>query len=186
MWSKWLTVAVLGAGFANVAMASHGPRAEYVYATVVSSTPIVRQVVVERPREECWQEEVVRTGYAPDAALRVAGATVAGGIIGGAIGRELGHGRNRDALAVVGTLVGSALANQTAQRNQLARPGAVRHESVPVERCHVVSERYTEERIEGYLVTYRYHGRRYTMRTRAAPGPRVRLSLSLRPIGYGY
>jgi len=186
MWSRWLTVLVLGAGLANVAAASHGPGPEYVYGRVVAATPIVRHVVVERPREQCWQEDVVRSSYAPDAALRVAGATVAGGVIGGVIGHQLGHGRDRDALTVVGTLVGSALANQTALRNQLAAPGALITETVPVERCTTVSQRYTEERIEGYLVTYEYRGHRYTMRTREAPGHRVRLRVDIAPAGYGF
>lgn len=188
MWSKWLSVAMIGAGmgagFANVAAASHGPMQDYVYARVVSATPIVRHVVVERPRQECWRDEVVNTRYTPDAALRVAGATLAGGLIGGAIGHELGHGHDRDTLAVVGSFVGSALANQAAGQRELARPGALVEEAIPVEHCRTVTERVSEERIEGYLVTYRHHGRNYSTRMREQPGSRIRLEV--RHAGYGF
>ena len=47
-----------------------------------------------------------------------------------------------------------------------------------------VSERFTEERIDGYLVTYQYQGRHYTMQTDVPPGDRVRLAVDVRPMPY--
>lgn len=157
----------------SAALASHRGASDYVYARVVDVDPIVRYVTVERPREQCWDD----TAYEPARPLRVAGTTLAGGVIGGAIARQFGRGSGRDALTVIGTLAGAAVANEHALR----RNGTV---AVPVRRCEVVHERFTEERIDGYLVTYQYQGRRHTLRTRTPPGDRVRLRVDVVPVRY--
>jgi uncharacterized protein YcfJ len=105
------------------------------------------------------------------------GPTIAGGIVGAAIGRQFGSGRDRDALTMIGAVAGSAIANQRAQRNQGYR-------EVPVQRCEVVNERVTEQRVDGYLVTYQYQGRRYTTRTATPPGDRIALAVDVRPLAY--
>jgi uncharacterized protein YcfJ len=178
MLSRWvIATTVLSTLAANAAVASHGRNgsAEYVYARVVAVEPIVRHVTVERPRRECWQEVV----YGPAHPYRIAGPTIAGGVIGGAIGRQFGSGSGRDAMTLIGTLAGAAVANQRAVRNQAYRATETR--AVEVDRCELVTERYTEERIDGYRVTYQYQGRRYTMHTHEHPGERVRLQVSVRP-----
>jgi uncharacterized protein YcfJ len=157
----------------SAAFAAHRGVTEYVYARVVDVDPIVRYVTVERPRQQCWEDTV----YQPDRPLRVAGTTLAGGIVGGAIGRQFGDGRGRDALTLIGSLAGAAVANQRAIR----RNGYV---AVPVERCELVSERFTEERVDGYRVTYQYQGQRHTMRTTTPPGDRIRLRVDVVPVGY--
>ena len=148
---------------------------QYVYARVVDVDPIVRYVTVSRPREECWNE-VVREPVRP---FGVAGQTAAGGIIGAAIGRQFGSGNDRDALTLIGAAAGAAVANQRAIRN-----GANATRDVAVQRCEVVNERVTEERIDGYLVTYNYQGRNYTMQTATPPGDRVRLAVDVQPVDY--
>jgi uncharacterized protein YcfJ len=148
---------------------------QYVYARVVDVDPMVRYVTVNRPREECWSE-VVREPARP---FGVAGQTAAGGIIGAAIGRQFGSGNDRDALTLLGAAAGAAVANQRAIRN-----GANATRDVAVQRCEVVNERVTEERIDGYLVTYNYQGRNYTMQTATPPGDRVRLAVDVQPVGY--
>lgn len=184
MWIKTITtVALLGSG-ATSALADHGHRGhghghghrgptEYVYARVVDVDPMVRYVTVSRPRQECW-DEVVRQPASP---YGVVGPTIAGGIVGAAIGRQFGSGNDRDMLTLMGAAAGSAVAHERAQRNQGVR-------EVTVERCEVVSERVTEEVVDGYLVTYQYQGRRYTMQTATPPGERVRLAVDVRPVGY--
>jgi uncharacterized protein YcfJ len=188
MWIKSVTAAatVFGLSAASSALADnghgnrygHGHRAApvYVYARVVDVDPMVRYVTVERPRRECW-DEIVQEPVRP---LGVAGPTIAGGVVGAAVGRQFGGGSGRDALTLIGAVVGSAVANQRAVRNQ----GGYATRNVAVQRCEVVSERVTEERIDGYLVTYLYQGRRYTMQTDVPPGDRVRLAVAVRPVGY--
>ena len=53
---------------------------------------------------------------------------------------------------------------------------------VAVQRCEVVHDRVTEEIVDGYLVTYRLEGQRYTMRTDRHPGDWVQIAP--RPVGY--
>ncbi|HEX6999285.1 MAG TPA: glycine zipper 2TM domain-containing protein [Gammaproteobacteria bacterium] len=151
--------------------------ADVVYARVVDVEPIVRYVTVERPRQECWQEVV----YEPVHRTGVAGPTIAGGIVGAAIGRQFGSGSGRDAMTLIGSVAGAVVANQRAVRNQ-AYAGGTR--AVTVDRCEVVPERFTEERIDGYRVTYVYEGRRHVMHSATRPGDRVALAVSAVPVRY--
>jgi uncharacterized protein YcfJ len=146
---------------------------QYVYARVVDVEPMVRYVTVDRPRQECW-DEVVREPARP---FGRAGQTAAGGIVGAAIGRQFGSGNDRDMLTLLGAAAGAAVANQRAARNEVYR-------DVAVQRCEVVNERVTEERVDGYLVTYNYQGRNYTMQTATPPGDRVQLAVDVRPVSY--
>jgi uncharacterized protein YcfJ len=180
---RFAATAMLGALASTGALADHSRGAQYVYAPVVGVQPIVRYVTVERPRRECWEETVYQPhpGARP---LSVAGPTIAGGLLGGVIGHQFGSGSGRDAMTILGTLVGSAVANQHAVRNQLYRSGGLQAVAVPVQRCEVVSERVREERIDGYDVTYEYAGQLYRTRLPQDPGDRVQLRVSVRPVGY--
>ena len=184
MWVKTITtVAVFTLG-ATSAFAhgngNHGNRGygyrgatDVVYARAVDVEPMVRYVTVSRPRQECW-DEVVRQSASP---YGVAGPTIAGGIVGAAIGRQFGSGNDRDMLTLLGAAAGSAVAHERAVWNQGTR-------DVAVQRCQTVNERVTEEVVDGYLVTYQYQGRRYTMQTATPPGERVALAVDVRPVGY--
>jgi uncharacterized protein YcfJ len=185
--SSWATIAI-GLTAATSAFAGHGHgrghgyghrafgSTEYVYARVVDVEPLVRHVTVARPRQECW-DEIVREPARP---LAIAGPTVAGGVVGAAVGRQFGSGSGRDAMTLLGAVAGAAVANQRAVRN----PANYATREVAVERCEVVHERMTDQVVDGYLVTYAYQGRHYTMRTDVPPGDRVRLAVEVRPVGY--
>jgi uncharacterized protein YcfJ len=176
-------VAVLGMLATSVAAADNGRgkgnngrhlgQTDYVYARVVGVEPVVRYVTVDRPERQCWNE-AVREPVSP---YGVAGPTVAGTILGAAVGRQFGGDDARKALTVLGAIAGGAIANKRAERNQVYR-------DIVVERCEVVSRRFTEQVIDGYRVTYEYQGRRYLMTTDAHPGDRVRLAVEVRPVGY--
>jgi uncharacterized protein YcfJ len=144
-----------------------------VSARVVDVQPMVRYVAVNRPREQCW-DEIVREPVRP---YGVVGPTVAGSIVGAAIGRQFGSGNDRDALTVIGAVAGGAVAHQRAVRN-----GAGATREVAVQRCEVVNDRVTEQVVDGYLVTYRLDGRHYTMQTERHPGAWVQLAA--RPVAY--
>jgi len=168
-----------GNGRGNGYAYGHRGATEYVYARVVDVDPMVRYVTVNRPHEECWNEvERRRTG-----SFGAAGQTAAGGVIGAAIGRQFGGGSGQDALTLLGAAAGAAIAHERAIRNGA---GGYEVRDVPVQRCEIVNERVTEERIDGYLVRYAYQGRTYTMQTATHPGDRVRLAVDVRPVSYSY
>jgi uncharacterized protein YcfJ len=184
--NKFLAVAVLGFLGATTALADDGYKSgrgrayghyrqapAVVRARVVDVEPLVRYVTVNRPREECWDEIV----HEPVRRYGVAGPTLAGSIVGAAIGRQFGSGNDRDTLTVLGAVAGGAVAHRRAIRN-----GAGATRDVAVQRCEVFNDRVREQVVDGYLVTYRLDGRHYTMQTDRHPGEWVQLAA--RPVAY--
>lgn len=178
------TVVVCG-GLLAIPASAGPPSTVYQYAPVLDVQPIVRVVQVERPRRECWQEEVYEQTSAGPAhrPLGTAGPTIAGGILGGVIGHQFGGGSGKDAMTALGALMGAAIAGDRAQRRAYGYASAA-HEVRPVtvERCQTSTERFAEERVEGYRVTYEYQGREYTLRTREKPGQQIKLRVQVAPV----
>jgi uncharacterized protein YcfJ len=145
---------------------------EYDYAPVTRVEPIVRQVRIETPRRECYDD--VRYVESPNP--YVGAQTVLGGIIGGVIGHQIGHGHGRDFATVAGAVVGAGVGYTNASR----RYGPETREET-VQRCDVRYEREYEERIDGYRVTYEYNGREYTTRLPYDPGERIRVRVAVAP-----
>ncbi len=141
-----------------------------VQGQVLASTPIYESVEVPTSRQVCWDERVryrQRRSHTPG---------LVGGLIGGAVGRQFGGGRGRDALTVVGALVGASVANDV----QHQRRG---HRGTRVEtQCRTANEYYREERITGYRVEYEYNGQVYTTRTDYEPGSVIDLEVSVNPV----
>lgn len=145
----------------------------YDYAKVEHVRPIYRTVRVDRPRQECWREDVVHR----DSASRSKTPLVVGGIIGGALGHQIGKGRGRDVATVAGALLGASIGNDIKNRNYRDREW-VESENV----CREVVD-YTEERqVVAYEVSYRYHGRRYVTEMDHDPGSRVRVAVDVAPV----
>jgi uncharacterized protein YcfJ len=158
----------------------HGPArydgGAYDYAKVIDADPIVHRVRVETPRRECWDEvREVRTRYDGPHSK---GGMVLGGIIGGVVGHQIGSGRGKDVATVAGTIIGAAVGHDIAAERS-GRNSGVREETV--ERCAVRYEEQYEERIDGYRVTYLYHGREYTTRLPYDPGDRIRVRVDVEP-----
>ncbi len=152
----------------------------YDYAQVISSQPIVDYVTVKTPVRECWEETQY---YTVDRNPRANGAgTLFGAIIGGVVGHQIGSGRGNDVATVAGTLIGAAIGNDSARRRNGDKYGVERHER-PVERCKTSYREHREERIEGYRVTYRYHGQKYRTEMPYDPGQKLRIRVDVRPAG---
>jgi uncharacterized protein YcfJ len=173
-------------GVTGVALASPPPwsnsrhqgsyaRDDYDYAPVTHVEPIVRQVRIETPRRECYDD--VRTvqseGHISDP--NVGGRTLLGGIIGGVIGHQFGSGSGRDAATVAGAMIGAGVGYDSATR----RYSEPREEVV--QRCDVRYDHEYEERIDGYRVTYQYNGREYTTRMPYDPGERIKVRVAVAP-----
>src|ERR1044071_2755362 len=98
----------------------HG--SDYAYARVVDVDPIVRHVRISEPRQECWNETryedvsyTERVGPRPRANP---GAMILGGIIGAAIGNQIGHGDGRRVATVAGAVIGTAIGHDASTRGR--------------------------------------------------------------------
>lgn len=141
---------------------AHGNR--QVHARVVGVEPYYETVIVETPVTTCRTDFVERRVDSP----RVAGQTLAGAVVGAAIGRQFGDGSGRDALTLIGAAAGSAVAHERAVRRN-----GVTIVSEPVERCTTEFRRHAERRIAGYWVEYRHRGRNHRVRSAYDPGPEI-------------
>ncbi|MFT7684794.1 MAG: hypothetical protein ACI9FB_000135 [Candidatus Azotimanducaceae bacterium] len=143
------------------------------YGTVVESVPIVKNIRVTTPREECWDEDVVYRDRGGDKEL----STVLGAVIGGALGNSVGHHKkNKQVGAVVGAVLGGTIGRSM---------GKGQHRSTRVgteEVCRVINEYSEEEQIVGYRVRYRYNDETYTTRTDEDPGDTIKLRLAVTPV----
>jgi uncharacterized protein YcfJ len=175
-----ITAAALAS--AGAASARHrGYEPEYDYARVLRVDPILD--VVERPvaREECFEERVT---YREPARYRERdrAPAVLGGIIGGVLGNQVGSGHGRDAATVAGAALGYSLARDSQRRNGSYSPPREYTSYEP--RCTTRTEYRRDERVTGYDVTYRYHGRTFHTVTDYHPGDRIRVEVDMdvRPI----
>ncbi len=168
----------LATGFSEVAQADHerrgAYRSNYEQARVVSATPIYRTVSVPDQQEVCWEEDVRHSRH------RSHTGAIAGGVIGGAVGRQFGGGRGKDALTAVGAILGATIGNDVQRNREYRRGNRSRTETV----CRVEQRYYQEERISGYDVAYEYDGRIYQTRTNRHPGDYIDVEVNVRPRRY--
>lgn len=151
------------------------------FARVVDVDPLVDRVRVVEPYQECrrdWRQErggvVMRRDSDP-------GAAIVGGVVGAVIGHNLVSDRDRGVGTVAGALVGGALGNELGARGY--REEYVPPRAYEVERCRDRPVERWQERVVGYRVTYVYAGRQYTTRMAYDPGRSLRVDYSGRPFG---
>jgi uncharacterized protein YcfJ len=149
---------------------------DYDYARVVDVRPLVTRVRVDEPRRECWDE----TRYEAPPRRGVAGPMILGAMIGGALGNQIGRGDGRRAATVAGAIIGTALGHDAAERRR-DRDYDPEPRPYTVQQCDVRYESRWNERIDGYDVTYEYHGRRYHTRLPYDPGDRIRVQVDVAP-----
>jgi uncharacterized protein YcfJ len=132
------------------------------YARVVSSRPIYRSVAVEVPVDSC-RVETVAYSERQRGGDSFAG-TVVGGLVGAAIGKEMGRSGHATA---AGGLIGAAIGNDI---------GGGSRRVIRYEDREVCTTRYRTEyqrQLVGYDVKYRYDNRIYSTETRDHPGDRI-------------
>jgi uncharacterized protein YcfJ len=161
------------------------PASDYAYARVVDVDPIVRHVRVNEPKRECWSEtryeDVSYTENVGPRSRPSPGAMILGGIIGAAVGNQIGHGDGRRVATVAGAVIGTAIGHDaTTKRNQRVVTESRPYEA---ERCEVRYDERFEDRIEGYRVTYEYNGIRQTTQLPYDPGDRIRVRVDVQPEG---
>jgi len=138
------------------------PRYDDNYGRVIDARPIYQRVAVDVPRQSCGVRTVAyeerRRGGDSFA------GTVMGGLVGAAIGHELGNGRG--AATAAGGLIGASIGNDASRGGRVVN---YRDEEV----CSTRYRTEYEERIVGYDVSYSYHGRVYQTQTDRHPGDRI-------------
>jgi uncharacterized protein YcfJ len=143
-------------------------------ATVISAEPVYRTVRVNEPTEQCWDEPVsvpVQGGhksYTPH---------IFGAIVGAAVGNEFGSGRGKDLATAAGAVLGGSIGRDVQARNR----SNTNTRTVYEKRCQIVDRYHTEERLDGYDVSYRYNGQVYNTYTDHDPGPTIKVSVSVVP-----
>jgi uncharacterized protein YcfJ len=98
--------------------------------------------------------------------------------VGGVIGNSLGHGRHRAPVTIVGTLVGAGIGHSIVRQRDDGYEEQISYRRV----CHTVEATRYERRVDGYDVTYRYHGATYHARMPHDPGPRLRVHVDVTPM----
>lgn len=156
-------------------VAEHGRH--YDYARVTRVEPIYESVSRKVPHQECWVETV---RYDRDSGRpRSATGTILGGIIGAAVGNELGHHkRNKQVGAVAGAILGASIGRDVTNRRH---PQQTVSEYRDVERCETRYRYESEERLVGYDVSYRYAGGEYHTTMDRHPGKRIKVAVSVQP-----
>jgi len=163
-----------------------GNDGEYDYARVLDVQPLTTRVRVTTPQRECWDETRYDAGgnggYGPTP-RNVAGGTLLGAVIGAAIGNQIGHGDGRRAATAGGAIVGAAIGHQQAERRNAQYSGnaAVPPREYTVQRCETRYHDEYQERVDGYRVTYLYHGRRQVTELPYRPGERIRVRVDVSP-----
>lgn len=152
---------------------------QYHDAPVLDVEPIMATVEAVEPQERCWFEDVrqPRRSASPSATAPLIGALI-GGVVGNAVGHKK---RNRQIGAVVGAVVGGSIGHDIGRREQ-ARAGRVRKVRVVTQEvCETQELRRTEQRVTGYLVTYRYGGETYRTRMDRRPADTIRVHVRVTP-----
>jgi len=139
--------------------------------------PIYRLVEVSSPQRECYQEEVYRPSRSSSAHENNAVGMIVGGALGGALGHNISR-HHRDTATIAGAVIGSAIGHDVVGKRHRERHYTQGYE----ERCHTVTERRSEERIDGYRVTYRYQGEIFTTWMDHDPGDRIQVRIHVTPV----
>ncbi len=202
------TVATFAPVSDALAHAKQGKRDRFtVYADVIRTVPIYRDVLIRQPTQQCYTDReryVIREGGSYRHERRshghsrrhggVHGDALVGGVIGGVIGNQIGRNSGRGTRAgatIAGAIIGSAIAGEAFRANRRHRGYHDRYShhnrhtvygSRPVERCETVVHNHIEKRIDGYHVTYRLRGKTLTTQTRKDPGSQIAIRLNAVPV----
>lgn len=168
-----LLVSLVFAGASMTASAGHDRYGDR--ARVISVTPQVERV--NTPVQECHTEYVRETYYEDN--RRSNGGAIIGTIAGGLIGSRFGGGNGRLITTAIGAGLGAVIGDRHSNRYSQSRQHV---ETRPVDRCVTVDHWETVNR--GYLVDYKYNGRRYTTETAEHPGRYIPVNVSVRPGGH--
>lgn len=144
------------------------------YAQVTRVDPLYERVSHRVPEQHCHIE---RHAYRERSGGDSHTGTIVGGILGAALGNELGHKkRNKQVGAVAGGLLGASIGRDLSRAD---RGADVRYRDREV--CETRYQNRTERELVGYRVHYRYRGQTYQTRTDRHPGDKMPVTVDVRP-----
>ncbi|MEN8170864.1 MAG: glycine zipper 2TM domain-containing protein [Pseudomonadota bacterium] len=162
-----LTSSPLYAGHGHGQHKKHRGHDSFVVKARVSHVePVIEVVQVPEQQRECWNEEVSGSHQ-----RRSGGGALAGAIIGGVIGHNIGDSRHRRATTAMGTVIGATIGHDASRGSHTPYRYTEQH-------CEVSTHYVEEEQINGYRVHYRYKGERFVSHMDRDPGRFVRLRVS--------
>lgn len=169
----------LGLAITHAAVAGphhrHGGYSQGDYAGVVDVRPVYHRVAQQVPVQSCHYETVTYREPRNNSHT----GTIVGGIVGAALGNELGHSkRNKQVGAVAGGLLGASIGRDLTRNDG----SSLRHRDEQV--CHTRYRTEHAEHLIGYDVTYKYRGRLYNTRTNHHPGDRIPVDVHVQPARY--
>lgn len=154
-----LPLTLAAAALATVAVPA---AAADLLARVISSTPVVQQIMV--PRQVCSSQAVVTE------APRSGAGALLGAVAGGAAGNAVGNGSGRAVATILGLMGGAVLGNNI-------EGGGTQVQNV--QQC--TTQTFYENRPSHYNVVYEYQGTQYNAQMPSDPGQYVRLQVM--PVG---
>ena len=129
------------------------------YGRVVAAQPIYRNTAVDVPVETCHLETYSRQERSGDSFK----GTLVGGLVGAALGHELGNGRSHSTAA--GGIIGAAIGNNIASNKRTTHANR--------EVCHTEYRTEYQRELVAYKVTYKHQGRIFHTETQRHPGERI-------------
>lgn len=158
----------------------HRRHHQYDYAKVINATPVYRTITHSQPRHECHEETVPYPGSRKQ--HNSATGTIVGTIVGAAIGNAIGHNKTNKRIGMVaGGLLGGSIGRDISATAHHRTHRYNDHNSVGTF-CQRSYDTYQEQRLDGYRVTYRYHGQTYETRMDHRPGRRIRVRIDVTPV----
>jgi len=144
------------------------------YAQVVNVKPVIEKYQVNNPVEQCWDEQVQVNRRNHNTRT----PEILGGLIGAALGHNVGNGRGQDVATVAGAVLGASVGRDI-KKNTQSRHGATYQ---VVQRCEVRNSYTTQEQIVGYDVAYRYNGEVFHTHMNQHPGKRIKVRVTVNPV----
>lgn len=137
---------------------------ERIYEAEVTSV----RAVLGAPEQRCWVE---RDEFARERGSANVPATIAGAVIGGILGHQVGGGRGQDVATVGGAVAGAAIGSNVGRNGE-------RRYGQDVQRCSTVPNQGAPEY---YDVTYNFRGQEHRVQMAEAPGRTVRVNAQGEP-----
>jgi len=154
--------AMLVSAMGIVGLAASGAAGAQEVGRVISSTPVVQQVPVQR--QMCNPQPVAVQQPQSSGAGAIIGA-----IAGGILGHSVGGGFGKAAATGVGAVAGAAVGDSLERRGDYPQQAYA-------QQC--ATQTTYENRTVGYNVQYEYAGKNYTVQMPYDPGPTIRLQVS--------